>query len=160
MQKGRPHCGSQITTVWDLWDVPISVVCCSACALCNWLVTLYLCVYPARARANGCGLSSSHCTLLRLSGCRAAACSPFAFSPSFSPFQAWERSSVSMGEGDTKIAVQINPLHSQLQHGFKCHIFSSKKAFFSPNSWWLRIHQPLKGLAVGFLNKAGQFCNP
>lgn len=70
-----------------------------------------------------------------------------------------------MGEGETKIAVWLDPLRSQLQNSFKCHIyfFFSKKAFpTSPrlHLGWLRICQPLKGLVLEFLNKADQFCNP
>lgn len=136
---GCPHCCS---------------ACCNARALCARLATPYSCVRPARAQADTCS-----------SGCGAAACPPFPSSLSFFPFQAWERSSVSMGEGETKIAVWLNPLRSQLQNSFKClfFFFSSKKAFpTSPplHLWWLCVYQPLKGLMLEFLNKTGQFCNP
>lgn len=117
-----------------------SSACSNGHALCNQLVTPYLCLYPARAHTNVCSSSSSHCALLGLSGCRANASSPLPSSPFFSPFQHWERIFVSMGDGETKIAVRINPLHSQLQNGSKCRTFSSKKG--SPHTLMVATYLP------------------
>lgn len=62
------------------------------------------------------------------------------------PSLLWERSSASTGEGETKIAVQINSLHSQLQNCSKCRIHSSNKAFFPPPLMVATAFERLGGL--------------